>query len=121
MAAAWRTPGELFSPPSGRAEPAYREAFGRGFWDDLDAHPDIAASFDALMGPAGHGLPDSQVLVDPADWDSVRTVVDVGGGTGALLAEVLRARPGSAAFSSTSREQSLGRVKSSRPLAWRIV
>jgi hypothetical protein len=27
------------------------------------------------------------------DWDSVGTVVDVGGGTGALLAEILRARP----------------------------
>jgi SAM-dependent methyltransferase len=73
--------------------PAYHEAFGRGFWEDLDAHPDIAASFDALMGPAGHGVPDPQVLVDPADWESVRTVVDVGGGTGAVLAEVLRTRP----------------------------
>ena len=74
-------------------KPAYHEAFGRGFWEDLDAHPDIAASFDALMGPAGHGVPDWHVLVDPADWESVRTVVDVGGGTGALLAEILRARP----------------------------
>src|SRR5207244_8707475 len=27
------------------------------------------------------------------DWESVRTVVDVGGGTGSLLAEILRARP----------------------------
>src|SRR5205085_3701060 len=26
-------------------------------------------------------------------WDVVRTVVDVGGGTGAMLAELLRARP----------------------------
>ncbi len=76
---------------SGR--PAYHEAFGLGFWDDLDANPNIAASFDALMGPAGHGAPDPQVLADPADWESVRTVVDVGGGTGALLAEVLRSRP----------------------------
>jgi hypothetical protein len=64
-----------------------------GFWDDLDANPNIAASFDALMGPAGHGLPDPQVLANPADWESVRTVVDVGGGTGALLAEILRNRP----------------------------
>ena len=74
-------------------KPAYREAFGRGFWEDLEAHPEIAASFDALMGTAGHGVPDWHVLVDPADWESVRTVVDVGGGTGALLAEILRARP----------------------------
>ena len=45
------------------------------------------------MGPAGHGTPDPEVLV-AGGWDSVRTVVDVGGGTGALLAEILRARPG---------------------------
>jgi hypothetical protein len=69
------------------------EQVGRAFWEDLDAHPDIAASFDALMGPAGHGVPDPHVLVDPADCESVRTVVDVGGGTGALLAEVRQAWP----------------------------
>ena len=72
--------------------PAYHEIFGRPFWEDLDAHPDIAARFDELMGPAGHGTPDPDVLVT-GGWDAVRTVVDVGGGTGALLAEVLRARP----------------------------
>jgi 2,7-dihydroxy-5-methyl-1-naphthoate 7-O-methyltransferase len=89
MARAWGT--LLSAVRSGK--PAYHEAFGRGFWEDLDAHPEIAASFDALMGPAGHGVPDWRVLVDAADWESVRTVVDVGGGTGALLAEILRARP----------------------------
>jgi len=89
MAHAWG--GLLQAVRTGR--PAYAEVFGRPFWDDLDAHPDIAASFDALMGPAGHPDPDPEVLVTPS-WESVRTVVDVGGGTGTLLAEVLRARPG---------------------------
>ncbi|MCX6627428.1 MAG: methyltransferase [Candidatus Solibacter sp.] len=89
MAHAWGT--LLSAVRSGK--PAYHEAFGRRFWEDLDAHPEIAASFDALMGPAGHGVPDWHVLVDAADWEQVRTVVDVGGGTGALLAEILRARP----------------------------
>ncbi len=89
MAHAW---GTLLSAVR-TGKPAYHEAFGRGFWEDLDAHPEIAASFDALMGAAGHGTPDPHVLVDPADWESVRTVVDVGGGAGWLLAEVLRARP----------------------------
>jgi SAM-dependent methyltransferase len=89
MAHAWGT--LLSTVRSGK--PAYHEAFGRGFWEDLEAHPAIAASFDALIGPPGHGVPDWRVLVDPADWESVRTVVDVGGGTGALLAEILRARP----------------------------
>jgi hypothetical protein len=89
MAHAWGT--LLSAVRTGR--PAYHEAFGRGFWQELDAHPDIAASFDALMGPAGHGVPDPQVLPDAVDWKFVKTVVDVGGGTGAILAEVLRARP----------------------------
>jgi hypothetical protein len=72
--------------------PAYHTVFGRPFWEDLEAHPEIAASFDALMGPEGHGTPDPEVLVN-GGWESVRSVVDVGGGTGALLATVLRARP----------------------------
>lgn len=44
------------------------------------------------MGP-GHGTPDAEVLI-AGDWDSVRTVVDVGGGTGSLLAEILRSHAG---------------------------
>ncbi|MGZ6321920.1 MAG: methyltransferase, partial [Ktedonobacterales bacterium] len=73
-------------------KPAYAEIFGRPFWEDLDAHPDIAASFDAMMGPRGHATPDPEVLITPT-WEPVRSVVDVGGGTGTLLAEILRARP----------------------------
>jgi len=72
--------------------PAYREKFGLPFWEDLDAHPSIAADFDALIGPAGHGKPDPHFEIT-GGWDSVRTVVDVGGGTGAMLAEILHARP----------------------------
>jgi 2,7-dihydroxy-5-methyl-1-naphthoate 7-O-methyltransferase len=88
MAHAW---GSLLTAVrTGR--PAYDEVFGRPFWDDLDAHPDVAASFDALMGPAGHGTPDPDVLIG-GDWPYVHHVVDVGGGSGALLAEVLRAHP----------------------------
>ena len=88
MAHAW---GGLLSAVRTGA-PAYQEIFGRPFWEDLQSHPDIAASFDALMGPAGHGAPDPNVLVS-GDWESVRTVVDVAGGTGSLLAEILRVRP----------------------------
>jgi 2,7-dihydroxy-5-methyl-1-naphthoate 7-O-methyltransferase len=88
MAYAW---GSLLSAVRTGA-PAYHTVFGRPFWDDLQANPEVAASFDALMGPAGHGTPDPDVLVS-GDWDRVKHVVDVGGGTGSLLAEILRARP----------------------------
>jgi hypothetical protein len=73
--------------------PAYRELFGLPFWEDLDAHPEIAASFDALIGPTGHGTPNAEFQIT-GGWDSVRTLVDVGGGTGAMLAEILRTRSG---------------------------
>ena len=73
-------------------KPGYADIFGAPFWDDLDAHPDIAADFDALMSYAGHGTP-SAALQLTGGWDDVRTVVDVGGGTGAMLAELLRAQP----------------------------
>jgi hypothetical protein len=72
--------------------PGYAEVFGLPFWEDLAAHPEIAASFDALMGPAGHGAPDADLPIT-GGWTSVKTVVDVGGGTGAMLAEILRAGP----------------------------
>jgi hypothetical protein len=88
MAHAWGT--LLEAVRTGR--PAYHQVFGRPFWDDLAAHPEIAAKFDEMMGPAGHGAPDPEVLVS-GEWESVRVVADVGGGTGALLAEILRARP----------------------------
>jgi hypothetical protein len=74
-------------------QPAYQQVFGRPFWEDLAAHPAIGAEFDALMGPAGHGVPDFDIELSDG-WDAVRTVVDVGGGTGAMLASLLRRHPG---------------------------
>jgi 2,7-dihydroxy-5-methyl-1-naphthoate 7-O-methyltransferase len=84
MAHAWGTlPGYVRTGSS-----AYHERFGLSFWEDLDAHPAIGASFDALMGPTGHGAPDVDFEIT-GGWACVRTVVDVGGGSGALLAAIL--------------------------------
>jgi SAM-dependent methyltransferase len=74
-------------------EPAYARQFGLPFWEDLAADPHLAASFDDLIGPGGHGTPDARLeLAD--GWDGVAHVVDVGGGTGAMLTELLRRHPG---------------------------
>ena len=72
--------------------PAYHERFGLSFWEDLDAHPEVGASFDAMMGPLGHGTPNVDFEIT-GGWNSVRSVVDVGGGSGATLAELLRKWP----------------------------
>src|SRR5439155_15921591 len=94
--------------------PAYHKVFGLPFWEDLDAHPAIAASFDALIGPEGHGVPDPEFQL-AGGWESVRTVVDVGGGTGAMLAEIVRAGPGSMALWSIYRGRWLARWRCSSP------
>ena len=73
-------------------QPAYATVFGRPFWEDLASHPRIAADFDALMGPAGHGVPDYDLELS-GGWDRIRSIVDVGGGTGAMLASLLRRHP----------------------------
>ena len=75
-------------------KPGYADIFGAPFWDDLAVHPDVGADFDALMGHVGHGTPDATTLkLSRGGWEDVHTVVDVGGGTGAMLAELLRTQP----------------------------
>lgn len=69
--------------------PAWESAFGAPFWNHLDADPAMAASFDSTMA----GSLRTQAATG-YDWSGVRHVVDVGGGTGAMLAEVLQAAPG---------------------------
>jgi hypothetical protein len=69
-------------------EPGYVERFGLPFWEDLDAHPDIAAKFDDMIGPGGHGAPNPDFEIE-GGWGAIRTVADIGGGTGAMLAAIL--------------------------------
>jgi 2,7-dihydroxy-5-methyl-1-naphthoate 7-O-methyltransferase len=71
-------------------KPAYEAKFGRAFWDDLAAHPSLAQEFDDLIGPGGHAAPDPHFDLP---WDEIETVVDVGGGIGTLLNEILAAYP----------------------------
>jgi hypothetical protein len=87
FARAWSTIPEYVR--TGRA--AYAGEFGLPFWEDLAAHPDLAAEFDDLIGPGGHATP--PLIEIEGGWDAVRTVVDVGGGTGTNLAVILGAAP----------------------------
>jgi hypothetical protein len=70
-------------------EPAWEQVFGQPFWAYLDANPAIRASFDAVMAvDAGNAA-----VADRYDWTTVRHVADIGGGTGTLIAEILRRNP----------------------------
>jgi 2,7-dihydroxy-5-methyl-1-naphthoate 7-O-methyltransferase len=64
--------------------------FGAPFWPYLAANPQLSGSFDAIMAAGSDPVIDA---VSGHDWHGIRHVVDVGGGTGVLLAELLGAYP----------------------------
>ena len=83
-----RAAGALEATPG---EPAFERAFGAEFWSWLAEHPEQRAAFDRAM--AMDGLDRVDRLAGIA-WRGDETVVDVGGGNGSLLVELLRVQPG---------------------------
>ena len=69
----------------------FAERFGAEFWPWLAANRDERAVFDQAM--AGGKDRNAERLAE-LEWQDGETVVDVGGGNGALLVELLRLRPG---------------------------
>ena len=61
----------------------------QGFQERLAADPDRWDSFDELM--AAHVETTAAALASAYDWNGIAHVVDVGGGTGTLLRELLQA------------------------------
>lgn len=71
--------------------PVFERVFGRKRWEVMAKHPDDAATFNAAMVETSTRV--GRGFADAFDFDGVSTVVDVGGGNGALLAAVLRVQP----------------------------
>jgi hypothetical protein len=87
----WRAWGALdHSIATGR--PAFEAVFGARLFDHLARDPEAAARFHAGMG-GGSARAAAAVVAALGDLGGAGTVVDVGGGHGALLAAVLRANP----------------------------
>jgi SAM-dependent methyltransferase len=74
---------------SGR--PAFPEIYDTDFWSWLAAHPDERAVFDRAMEQGNDQRVDR---FDRVEWCGHETVVDVGGGNGSLLVELLQREPG---------------------------
>jgi hypothetical protein len=72
-------------------KPAWDQVHGAPFFEYLSTHPDAAAVFDAAMTSMSAG--EVPAVIDAYDFSSFRTVIDVGGGQGALLAAILNAHP----------------------------
>jgi hypothetical protein len=75
---------------TGRA--AAPRVLGMPYWEYLAAHPDQQALFDQAMVQRAQVL--SLACVPVLDWPTSGTIADIAGGTGSLLAAVLRAAPG---------------------------
>ena len=72
-------------------ESAFCELHGMVLWEYWAAHPEEAAVFDAAMTSLSPGVVDA--LVGSYDFSGTRTLADIGGGQGELLARILAAYP----------------------------
>ncbi|GHE89645.1 methyltransferase [Amycolatopsis deserti] len=86
----WRVWGEL-SHSVRTGEVATVHALGTGMWDYFRQHPRDQEIFDAAMRTVSRG--DHGGILEVHDFSRYRVVADVGGGSGALLADVLTTNP----------------------------
>ena len=70
-------------------EPGFNQIHGRGFFEYLIEHPEAGAWFD--RGLANFAAPENAAIVAAYSFAKFKRVVDVGGGQGGLLAEILKA------------------------------
>jgi len=87
----WRSWGSLLhSVATGSA--AFQRLYGMSIWEYRSQHPEPDAVFnDAMTALSNRRIGD---VMATYDFSGIRTIVDVGGGHGALLAAILRAHPG---------------------------
>lgn len=71
--------------------PAYVHRYGRDFWADLDAGPELRRSFDAQMN--WRFRVQATQIAERFDWSRFSEILDVGGGDGTVLAAILHAHP----------------------------
>lgn len=72
-------------------EPAFNHVFGMHRYQYLEQHPDAAVRFNAAMALLSSQL--RRAVVAGYDFSRFGTAIDIGGGQGGLLIELLRANP----------------------------
>ena len=74
--------------------PAFDHVHGVGFFDYLAEHPEAHERFD--RGMANASTTENSIVANSDDFSKFRRIVDVGGGRGGLIAEILKAYPNGA-------------------------
>jgi hypothetical protein len=88
----WHAWGNLLhSIKSG--EGAYPVTHGMGSWSYRQQHPEEQAVFDSAM--TGNSLSHARAVIEAYDFKTFSRIVDIGGGQGLLLREILLACPAS--------------------------
>src|SRR5436309_1899302 len=88
--AEWNAYGNLlYSVKTG--QPAFQHVYGMGPWEYYKAHPELHVRFD--RGMANFAKAENPVVAGSYDFGKFRRIVDVGGGRGGLLAEILKIYP----------------------------
>jgi hypothetical protein len=72
-------------------QPAFEHVFGMTHWDQLAKDPERSAIFNAAMQSGTEQV--MAGVVAAYDFGAVRSIVDVGGGRGTLIAALLKANP----------------------------
>ncbi len=72
-------------------EPTFERAFGMDRWQHLAAHPEAASRFNAAMVAGSRRL--GAAVAEAGRFIDGERLVDVGGGNGGLLLEILKWRP----------------------------
>ena len=86
----WKAWGELLHSVR-TGENAARHALGMDVWEYRRKHPEANEVFNAAMRTFSSG--DAEGLLAAYDFGRHRVIADIGGGTGAALASILRAFP----------------------------
>jgi hypothetical protein len=84
----WQAWGHLLQSVQ-TGETAFHQTYGMGWFDYLAQHPEASAVFNAAMATSER----HHAVMAAYDFSTIDTLVDVGGGTGRLLAAILQANP----------------------------
>ena len=86
----WRAWGDLLNSVR-TGQPAFEHVFGCHMFSYFGEHPEAARVFDAAM--TSRTGQETAAVIAAYEWPASATIVDVGGGQGALLAAILARNP----------------------------
>jgi len=86
----WQSFGD-FAETIRTGQPAFDRIARQSFWEFTASRPALGARFDAQMAEASRRV--NAAIVEACDFSGFALVVDVGGGRGGLMANILRQYP----------------------------